>query len=102
MRVPRGGEAAESSVSPPADEVDDLHLIAVVHRRLSEGRALEDHQIQFDGDPSRIDPELAQEFGNRQRAGKLSTIAIQRDSHWLYSLPTGDRRQAVVCLTAPG
>src|ERR1051325_3427552 len=43
-----------------ADEVDDLHLIALAHQRVVECRALQDDQVVFDRHPARIDVELSQ------------------------------------------
>lgn len=68
---------------PAADEVDDLNLIALAHRRRIERGALEDDQVVFDRHSSRVDVELSQKTAHGDRTGQFLPVAVQRDDQRL-------------------
>ena len=68
-------------ILPASDEIDDLDLIALAHHARGIQVALEDDEIQFDGDAARVDVEAGEQFGNRERAGQVMRLTIERDGH---------------------
>src|SRR6476619_4699841 len=67
---------AERSLSP-ADEVDDLDLVPLVHRRRVVTVAFDDFHVVLDRDKTGIDVEMREQGGNRERAGDLVAVPIQ-------------------------
>ena len=60
-----------------ADEVHDLHLVALGDERRVERAALEHDAIVLDGDAPRIDLQLTEERRHRQRAGEVVRLAVE-------------------------
>jgi hypothetical protein len=69
-----------------AHEIHDLHVVAFGDRRRVECRAPEDDEIEFDGDASRIDLELAEKIGDGHRRSQLEGLAVQGDLHESYNV----------------
>ena len=68
-------------ILPASDEIDDLHAIAFAHHAGAIQGALEDDLIVFDRNAARVDVESGEELGNRERAGQVVRLAIERDGH---------------------
>jgi hypothetical protein len=66
---------------PAPDEIHDFHLIALTDDCLVESGALQDDDVVFDRDAARIDVELAEQLGDRQRAAELECFAVQSNRH---------------------
>ncbi len=64
-----------------ADEVDDLDFVAFIDDDRVERGALENGEIELDGDAPRIDRQVSEQLGHRQRARQLVRLAIQSDPH---------------------
>src|SRR6476661_6225255 len=80
-----------------ADEVDDLDLVAVVHRGAVERLALDDRQVVLDGDAPGVDLQLRQKFVHGEGSGEIVRLAVQGNpqSHAHSSAqPTGGRASA--------
>src|SRR4051812_25231121 len=78
----------------PADEVDDLDLVAVLNVGPRVGVALDDDEVALDGDAARVDLEPGEKIGNRDRRVGREGIAIQHDAeaaaaHRSTSSPNG-------------
>lgn len=54
---------------PASDEVHDLHLIPAADEGRLEGPALENREIELDGDALRVDLEPGEQIGDRQLTG---------------------------------
>src|SRR5947209_2983919 len=68
-----------SALLSAADEVHDLHPIAVADERLAERRTLEYDEVVLDGDAARIDLEPAEQLGNGEGTGDVEAVAVQRN-----------------------
>src|SRR5262245_52136136 len=62
---------------PAADEVDDLDLVSLVHRRAIEGVALDDREVVLHGDAARVDLQLHQKVGHGEGTGEIMRLAVQ-------------------------
>src|SRR5262249_40869528 len=70
------------SISSATDEVDDFDLIPFANRRAIQQVALDDDQVVLDRNAARVDVQPREEFGDRQGAGELVCIAVQRDAQF--------------------
>jgi hypothetical protein len=68
-------------ILPASDEIHDLDTIAFAHHAVAICVALEDDEIVFDRNAARVDVESGEKFGNRERAGQVVRLAIERDFH---------------------
>ena len=69
------------AAATPSNEIDDFDFVAILDGGVVERRALQNDQIQLDGDASRIDLQAGEELGNRQRPREFVPVAIERDQH---------------------
>ena len=60
-----------------ADEVDDLDLVAVVHRGAVERVTLDHRQVVLDSDASGVDLQLRQKFVHGEGSGEIVRLAVQ-------------------------
>ena len=85
-----------------ADEIDDLHGIAVVDHDVRKGVAFEDGQIVFDGDAARIDVQPLEQLDERNRTVELESFAVQGNDHGMDTSDAGAARHLVSLTCASG
>src|SRR6476646_184902 len=95
-----------------ADEVDDLDLVAVVHRSAVERLALDDREVVLDGDAPGVDLQLREKFVHGEGTGEVVRLAVQGNPQGLAhssAQPAGarwaggiDRREAGPRRARPG
>src|SRR6187200_2083926 len=72
---------------PTPNEVHDLHRVAFADEDVRIGLALDDVQVVFNRHAARIDVELREERGHRQRAVELEAFAVEDDGHCNQTRP---------------
>lgn len=64
-----------------AHEVDDLQRVALADEHLGEPLSLEDREVVLDCHAARIDVQLRQQIGDRDRLLDLEPFAVEGDMH---------------------
>src|SRR5262245_34456935 len=62
-----------------ANEIDDLHTIALPDERARERVPFENHKVVLDGNSTSVDSELLEQLGDRQRLVELVRFTVERD-----------------------
>ena len=62
------------------NEIHNLDAVAFVDERVGEELPLEDCKVVLDSDPARIDRQLHQQIGDRQRLVEFVGFAVERDA----------------------
>src|SRR5262245_47968963 len=68
-----------SNASASADEVDDFDEVAVADHGVAERGTFDDGQVVLDRNTARVDCEVRQKIGDRQRRRQIVALAVQHD-----------------------
>ena len=71
----------DSDHGASSNKIHDLDLIAVLNLRAVVVGALDDVQVVLDGHAARVDVQLREQGGQRERSGDLVRVAVQDDRH---------------------
>ena len=83
--------------STSTNKINDLDAIAVVHQGVGKKLTLENCEVVLDSYAPRVDRELRQQVGDRQRLLEFVGLAVERDEQgaWLREPPQRTARALV-------
>jgi hypothetical protein len=68
---------------PSAHEIHDLDFVPGLHQGRGVPIALDDRQVVLDCHPTRVDPELSQQLGDRERTVDVFRFTVQANGQSL-------------------
>jgi len=80
--------APEASIAA-ADEMHDLQPITLAQADLAIGRARHDLQVALERDLARVEAELPEQVGHRQRRGECPLLAVDHQTHRFFPMRVG-------------
>jgi hypothetical protein len=65
-----------------ANEIHNLDAVIAVNKGVGKELSLEDREVVLDSNTARIDRQLRQQIGNRNRFVEFVGFSVERDAHW--------------------